>query len=807
MRSQANSSSRRSTTMSLMDSVSRPSVYVPPEVNPGAKIVIVGEAPGEYETTNNPPRPFVGPAGALLDQCLHVARMARSECTLTNVVKVRPPNNDISPFYRDGLFTAAGKEWVDQLKGELEEYNDANIYVALGNTALSALTGKAKISMWRGSPLDCILLPGKTVIPSIHPSYSIRPGGYLARYDIVSDLKKAKRWADAGQQYTRLQRELIARPNFQEAKAYLDFLLDMKLPVAYDIETPRNNLNHIRCVGFSHQPTFAMCIPCSNTYWTEWEEAVLWKKIGQIMYDNKIPKIAHNMVFDAHFMWKLNSCVSRGELHDTMCAFRLLWPDLPSSLDYIASVYTDEPYWKHTSDQDLYYYNCLDVAVTAEIWPLLMKELEEKGQTKTYYDQIVRCLPAALYMQARGIKRDEEGIKKEHARVSAEIEEKEKLLFKLAGKELNVNSPKQMANFFYVEKGYPPYTKGGSVTTDEKALTRLQRKGCVEAGIVLDLRGLYKYRGTYLNIPPDPDGRLRGEMNPGGTVSGRWSSSQFLDETGANMQNLHPGFKKQLTADDFHVLIQYDKKQAEWVLVAYLAGDLNMIRAVEQGVDLHRWTGSLMFNKPMNEITKPERKIAKSCNHGLNYDMGIGTFALQQLVNDNEARQWYEKYHSAYPGIRNTYHREVQDELKAGRTLYNLLGRRRPFLDRWGDELFKAAYDFKPQSTVGHLISLAVADAYGKKDLLTQTHDSILTQEDYRYPKRMALAVYWMMKRLDIPLKYKGREFVVKTSVDIGFRWGELIETTITTGDTIDEIEEKLRCEVYSKLGILWQDS
>jgi hypothetical protein len=363
-----------------------------------------------------------------------------------------------------------------------------------------------------------------------------------------------------------------------------------------------------------------------------------------------------------------------------------------------------------------------------------------------------------------------------------------------------------MAQYFYVEKGFPPYTKGGSVTTDEIALLRLQRKGSIEAGLVLDLRGLYKLRGTYLEIQLDPDNRLRGEMKISGTVSGRWASSQFLDETGANMQNLDPRFKKFLCADEDHLLVQFDKKQAEWVLVAYLSGDYSMITAVEKGVDLHKWTASLMFDKPIELISKEERKIAKSCNHGLNYDMGIQRFALLQQVSDNVARDWYNKYHEAYPGIKNFYHKETQHQLRESRTLSNLLGRKRTFLDRWGDELFKAAYDFKPQSTVGHIISKTLGSSYKNKDLVTQTHDSVLIQEPYKHIKALALNIYWMIKRLDIPLFYKGRTFVVETTVEIGFRWGSLVETTISSTDTIDDIEEKLRVEVYDRLGISWVD-
>src|ERR1035437_2580325 len=200
-----------------------------------AKIAIVGEAPGAYEDAQL--KPFVGPAGGVLEQCLHAAGLIRSDVYLTNVVKVRPTGNNISPFFDGKSFSSEGMEWGKNLRSELDELKP-NIVVACGKTAMAALTGQTAITKLRGYVLDTIEMEHvKKCIPCIHPAACLysKFGGdkgslatsavkpYLYRYVITCDLKKAKKLSDSPE-LVRPERQFVYNfANVGEVLEWLDY--------------------------------------------------------------------------------------------------------------------------------------------------------------------------------------------------------------------------------------------------------------------------------------------------------------------------------------------------------------------------------------------------------------------------------------------------------------------------------------------------------------------------------------------------------------------------------------------------------
>ena len=164
------------------------------EGSPDAKIFIVGEAPGEEEDKQG--KPFVGFAGHTLDNLLGQAGIARYQCLVTNVARERPPANKISYFFEDKKCTIPKPKltaWIEKLKEEIELYNP-NIIIALGTTALWALTGEKKISDFRGYILPCELVKGKKVLATYHPqavNYE-----WKLYFQTVLDLRKALRHSE-----------------------------------------------------------------------------------------------------------------------------------------------------------------------------------------------------------------------------------------------------------------------------------------------------------------------------------------------------------------------------------------------------------------------------------------------------------------------------------------------------------------------------------------------------------------------------------------------------------------------------------
>lgn len=321
---------------------------------PNAKIAIVGEAPGAHEDAQL--KPFVGPAGSVLEQCLHNAGLIRSEVYLTNVVKVRPKANKIDSFFNGKTFSEEGMRWVRELREELDALRP-NIVVAAGKTALAALTGQTEITMLRGYILDTIELENVAkCLPTIHPAACLynQGGGdkgglstsakpYLYRYVIQSDLRKAKEHSDSPL-LVRPERQLVYRySNVQECLEWLEYFAEQPL-VCFDIEVTNYEVS---CIGFSSSPTIAASIPVAYT-WTEQEEVQIWRGIQKVLGNPKSVKVGQNLIFDTHFLLTRCGVEVRGPLQDTMIAHSIIYPELPKSLAFLGSIYCgSQAYWKN----------------------------------------------------------------------------------------------------------------------------------------------------------------------------------------------------------------------------------------------------------------------------------------------------------------------------------------------------------------------------------------------------------------------------------------------------------------------------
>lgn len=467
-------------------------------------------------------------------------------------------------------------------------------------------------------------------------------------------------------------------------------------------------------------------------------------------------------------------------------------------------------------------YNCLDTTCTYEIRDAFWDEFVSTDNMFAYNNTIGIYEPL-MYMMTRGIKVNFNALESTRRDVVETRNKLQEELNELCGRELNVNSPKDCQRYFYGELGIKPYTnaKTGNYTTDDKAMQRIARgtqtrQGLKQASLVQEIRGLQKLLGTYLEINFDDDGRLRCSYNPRGTRTGRLSSSKTIYDTGTNQQNLPPEFKKFLVADEGCIFVEMDKRQAEWVVVAYLSEDANMLDVVENGLDPHTHTAQLMFNispelikaeaKMVSSSTDPDfikaqrailsesigtelshslprtmsiRQCGKKSNHGLNYDEGYSGFSLINEIEIPESKRIVELYHTIYPNIRQKWYKRIQADLARDRTVTNCFGRKYYFLDAWGDSLFKAAYAYQPQSTVVDGLNLGMQSIYNSKlsilsnvEILTQVHDSILIQ----IPISDLPNLYAICKQCDDyvspDMTYYGRTFKLKTDFKIGLNWG-----------------------------------
>jgi len=198
-----------------------------------AKVMIVGEAPGEREVAEG--QPFVGFSGQEMSKMLQEAGIMRSECFVTNVVRIRPPGNDINAFIaqkksdissqhimlRDKFVLPAVRDGFELLKREIEMCQP-NVIIAFGNVALWALTGSWGITSWRGSVMECDLelaLGYKPkVVPTYHPASILRQWSW--RQIAIHDLRRAASQSKF-REVIRPQYNFFVRPSFDQVMGVL----------------------------------------------------------------------------------------------------------------------------------------------------------------------------------------------------------------------------------------------------------------------------------------------------------------------------------------------------------------------------------------------------------------------------------------------------------------------------------------------------------------------------------------------------------------------------------------------------------
>jgi hypothetical protein len=267
------------------------------------------------------------------------------------------------------------------------------------------------------------------------------------------------------------------------------------------------------------------------------------------------------------------------------------------------------------------------------------------------------------------------------------------------------------------------------------------------------------------------------------------------------------------------IILEFDLAGAEWVVVAYLSQDENMLSVVRSGKSPHIVTGALISGasegfvleehkavgshtdattimmlrsklKIPSGIFLPRvmsiRQAGKKSNHGLNYNMKYRRFALENEMLEEDAKPIVEAYtEKAYPGIKN-YWMDVKKELKDnGRTLTNCFGRKVKLRGEWGEELFNQAYSFKPQSTVVDIVNTAMRLAYSDESpefknffLGAQVHDSLqvqvevpATESEWQALGNMILKLREYMRPT---LEYNGVAFTLGCDAKLGVNWGDM---------------------------------
>jgi len=810
------------------------STYVPPRGKKDAKYIVVGDQPGRLDIMNG--RPFAGMDGTELFDCMNLAGINKADCYLTYVIKDCDEilDNYISLHPRKGTtITDKGKVYIDELAKELNECT-GSIIIALGNISLFALADRVGVTKWRGSVITPTLISGKLLIPSNHPNTIWMQ--YTNKRLLIYDLKRAKEVAEG--RWKPIERSITIRPTYFQS---LQFLKTCELwgklgnPIAYDIEVDIFN-GEMTCISFAYTPTDVISIPFvfeHGDYFTPPQEADILVKIAKILEDPDIPILGQNLVFDCTYMLRKYG-IKTTNIHDTMVAQKTLLTDYPVALHFICSMYTDIPYYKDDGKYWLkgignwesgWRYNALDSIVCADAYPKQINSLIKQHNYPAYDRKRLSILPY-VYIMEHGIWINLGSMKQAYDEMGHEQEDTLRELQRVAGFPLNPNSPKQVKEYFYVTKRLPAYKgKDGSITTDEKALKRIARKGYKEASLILKLRGLGKERATFLDpAKVDTDGRMRCSYNPVGTRFSRASSSENIFGTGNNLQNQPHRVLTHFLADPGYVFYGMDLSQAENRIVAYVGRITQMIECFETQKDVHSMVAMMMANlfyggklpqgfnpkttlAPIGNGEKPWRDWGKKTGHAANYDISYQTLSLYNEIPERDGKLILGIYHKGFPGVRNGFHAHIKQCVTRDRTLTNLMGRKTVFTEKVDDNLFKAAYACIPQGSVGDIIDQRGLNfvyynhnpLFKYCELLIQVHDQIGFQIPTPYHPTTPLGweghskILTMIKdSLERPLyTHYGLKFVIPVDITMG--------VTLNKDDGV-ELEEKVDGKKRCKL-------
>lgn len=784
--------------------------FVPPNGDLAGFITIVGEAPGADEEREG--KPFVGASGQFLNRLLGSINVSRTNTYCTNVFKFKPPDvgkkkNDISAFVSTSRvrpnLTPFVQESIRLLIEELK-FSQSNIIVAAGATAMYALTGfYDKITKRRGSMYWNDVL-NKKIFVVLHPAYLLSKMQYVKTNDWMFlnkvDWLRVKQQAQSPLLHDT-KRELRIFPEYNEVMDYLTFLSD-KDKIYFDIETniETQEMTHF---SVSHIATYAMSVSLDKGIYPRYtvqQETNFLLKLCSLLENPNIEKVIHNAGFERLIMFR-NYGIVVNNVIDTSVKAAIALPALYKRLEVQVSIFTDMPYYKDEGkshnpkvqqSEEYARYSAKDSCVLAEVDVGLTRELSRQSNLAASSRQH-KLFDPTMFMGEYGIKVDVAGVNKEKEQVLKELKELEEKIHQTIG-DINIRAPKQLMAYYYTTLGYPPYhnVKTGALSMDEKALKRLKIKEAPGVAEILRFRTLDAYR-KYLEMDLS-GGRIRCAFNVGGTSQARTSAQKNVYGEGFNEQNLPARFKKFMLPDDGYTLYELDKEQAENRIVAYIAPEISMIRAFEEGQDVHALTGCLVFSVPYEEVkdivrlplieaikihpglqilgdgTKSLRDWGKRAGHGQNYRLGARTLAIMYEMPEGQARIILNKYHQGWPGIQH-YHNWVDNEVQSKGYLTNLFGRSRYFTEHL--QLAKQrGLSYIPQSTVGELTNQNGVVFVWNNEICREViplniiHDAILIQ----IPNTLSFAEHAMIlktivRSLDMELAWKDFTFKIPTSI------------------------------------------
>lgn len=392
-------------------------------------------------------------------------------------------------------------------------------------------------------------------------------------------------------------------------------------------------------------------------------------------------------------------------------------------------------------------------------------------------------------MKERGILVDKAVLEKLSTEFGAKLEKIVGEIYVAAGHEFNLNSPKQLAEVLFDHLKLPVIkrTKTGR-STDEEVLKELAI-GSPVAEKILEYRELYKLKSTYVDALPKyikEDGRIHSTLSLDVAATGRLSSSD------PNLQNIPirgqwgTEIRKAFIAPAGYTLVSADYSQIELRILAHLSGDEAMQAIFSEDRDIHASTAALIFNIPLDQVSKDQRRSAKTINFGLMYGMGAHALARDLKITFSQAQLFIKAYFDAFPKVKKWVDKVLAEGEEKG-YVETIMGRRRylPELKSPDKRLQAAgqrmAINMPAQGTQAEMIKLAMVhidqeiqalDGERRKEIgmLLQIHDELI------FEVRDDVVFKWVPVIKDKMLNALPLSVPIEVGLNSGCSWGEMKE-------------------------------
>jgi DNA polymerase-1 len=408
--------------------------------------------------------------------------------------------------------------------------------------------------------------------------------------------------------------------------------------------------------------------------------------------------------------------------------------------------------------------------LTAQVARVLRQRIDEKDLGSIYREIELPLAPMLYRMEQAGIRVDTEVLAELSRHLGAELAQLTDKICQLAGREFNINSPKQVGECFEalnILSGRK--TSTGRVSTSKAVLEELAQTHELPR-LIIEYRELEKLKSVYTDALPHQvaaDGRIHGQLNQTVAATGRLSASE------PNLQNipirteLGRRIRRAFVASPGHKLISADYSQLELRLLAHITRDEVMLDAFQAGDDIHDRTARLVFNAKSVEELKEARRFAKIVNFAIAY--AIEPWGLSQRVgiSRQEARKVIDDYYATYKGVRR-YMDEIPVQAREHGYVRSLYGRIRPLpgINDRNANVRRAAeregINMPIQGTASDIVKIAMLhaeDAFRREGLnariLMQVHDELLVECPAEQAEKVAATLKREMEgavALDVPL-------------------------------------------------------